>query len=74
MLRLRNWFFATNLTEKNTPYSRYFISNLFSIANGLNDVTCDASSALNAGYRTASDLHIFIDGTWQFIEVQPAIA
>lgn len=44
-------------------------------ANGLNDVTCDATSALNSPeIRTASDLHIFVDTTWQFNEIQPALA
>lgn len=48
--------------------------NLFITANNLNDVTCDATSALGSETRTAADLHIFIDATWQFLEVQPAIA
>lgn len=43
-------------------------------ANGLNDVTCDATSAMNADVRTRADLHIFIETTWQFNEIQPAIA
>lgn len=43
--------------------------------NGLNDVTCDATSALSSPEtRTAADLHIFVETTWQFLEVQPAIA
>lgn len=48
----------------------------YSIENGLNDVTCDATSASNSApeTRTASDLHIFVEFTWQFIEVQPVIA
>lgn len=43
-------------------------------ANGLNDVTCDATSAMSSDTRTAADLHIFIETTWQFNEIQPAIA
>lgn len=49
--------------------------NVFvSTENGLNDVTCDATSALNSGVeRTASDLHIFVETSWPFIEIQTAI-
>lgn len=44
------------------------------ISNGLNDVTCDATSAMNSEIRARADLHIFIETTWQFNEIQPAIA
>lgn len=46
----------------------------FFLANGLNDVTCDATSAMSSETRTAADLHIFVETTWQFNEIQPAIA
>lgn len=52
----------------------YILSQIIITANGLNDVTCEAGSALKSDIRTASDLHIFLDATWQYIEVQPAIA
>lgn len=44
------------------------------LANGLNDVTCDASSEMNLDTRARTDLHIFVETTWQFNEIQPAIA
>ncbi|XP_031629930.1 uncharacterized protein LOC116345041 [Contarinia nasturtii] len=58
--------FSTSSTEALISY----------VEKGLNDVVCDASSALNPTpeTKTASDIHIFIDFNWQFVEVQPAIA
>lgn len=40
----------------------------------MNDVTCDATGISSPTVRVATNIHIFIDFSWQFNEVQPAIA
>lgn len=57
-----------------THLHRTFYSK-FRLANGLNDVTCEATSTFGSPTaQTATDVHIFIDASWQFFEVFPVIA
>lgn len=58
---------------KSHRFQKEIYCNLLVTANGLNDVTCDATSAMNSDTRAAADLHIFVETTWQFNEINPAI-
>lgn len=51
-----------------------FVFFLNVAANGLNDVACDAASTTNFETRVRTDIHIFVETTWQFAEIQPALA
>lgn len=48
----------------------------FSAASTMNDLTC-AGTQTNVGsetiWRTASDIYIFVDATWPFVEIRAMI-
>lgn len=54
----------------------FFIFFLFYIAGSMNDLTC-ASTQTNVGsetiWRTASDIYIFVDMTWPFVQIRAMI-
>lgn len=49
---------------------------LFSLASAMNDLTC-AGTQTNVGsetiWRTASDIYIFVDTTWPFVQIRSMI-
>lgn len=69
-----NFIKCTALHAMTTPI---FSFSLFpSLANAMNDLTC-ASTQTNVGsetiWRTASDIYIFVDTTWPFVQIRSMI-